>query len=101
MNPLIFHIAKMTNRVPRRRRVSGEDDDSEDDENRGTPQPAVKTRVLPKRAAYVHPFSRMRTGTIDMNGANRTGKIPTQPIVITDSEDEGHIPTPKAKKTQA
>jgi hypothetical protein len=43
----------------------------------------------------------MRTGTIDMNGANRTGKIPTQPIVITDSEDEGHIPTPKAKKTQA
>lgn len=40
--------------VTRRRRVSGEDDDSEDDEDQGTPQPAVKTRVMPKRAAYVH-----------------------------------------------
>ncbi|KAJ3564364.1 hypothetical protein NP233_g8340 [Leucocoprinus birnbaumii] len=61
----------------KRRRISEDGDESEEEEQ-GTPQPTVKTRIMPKRAA--------------------TGKIPTEPIVITDSEDEGHIATPKNKK---
>jgi hypothetical protein len=31
--------------------MSGEDDESDEDEDRGTPRPAVKMRVMPKRAA--------------------------------------------------
>ncbi|KAF9447221.1 hypothetical protein P691DRAFT_707172 [Macrolepiota fuliginosa MF-IS2] len=64
-------------KAKKRRRVSGSDDESEEEEEEGTPRPAVKTRVMPKRAA--------------------TGKISTQPIVITDSEDEAHEELPKKK----
>ncbi|KXN87323.1 Condensin complex subunit 3 [Leucoagaricus sp. SymC.cos] len=75
------HDSSRGKKGKKRRRLSGDDDESEEEEEQGTPQPAVKKRVLPRRAA--------------------TGKIPTQPIVITDSEDETQLVTTTAKAKRA